>query len=169
MTNRFHDDGADRGFQRHEHHELLPWLDRVHEVGCAVGDRPVGEMTVALRRVLTWLERDHEAHLAWEEAWLYQEMDERAGTPWATRTLRHGHDQIRAAVRRLSADQEQLHHELTPTAANELRSRIFGLEAILRAHLECEDRVLQPLLEEAVPVSTAAPAGSASASPTRTG
>lgn len=151
MTNQLHDAAAEQGFALHEHREVLPWIDRLHEVGCFVGHRSAGEVSVALRRVLIWLETDHEGHVAWEEAWLYPELDERAATPWATRSLRFAHEQIRAAVRRLSVDQAALGHELTPEGADELRARVFGLEALLRAHLDCEDRLLLPLLDDAAP------------------
>jgi iron-sulfur cluster repair protein YtfE (RIC family) len=143
-----HDAVAEQDFARHEHRELVPWFDRIHEVGAAVGHLSAGELSVALHRIVVWLEHDLEDHAAWEETWLYPEVDSRVGTPWATRTMRYGHQQIRAAIRQLSAEQAALAHELSPSRTTELRSRIFGLEAVLRAHMECEDRVLLPLLDD---------------------
>ena len=139
---------AERGFAMHEHKELMPWIDRIHDVGCAVGHRPARELAVALRRVIVWLQGDLAGHAAWEEGWLYPEIDQRTGTTWATRTMRFEHQQIRAAVRRLAAEELLLEHELTPFLTAELASHIFGLEAILRTHIECEDRVLLPILED---------------------
>jgi len=149
MTRATHDAVAEQTFAMHEHRELLPWFDRIHDVGCSVGHLAAGDLAVALHRVLVWLEGDLEAHAAWEEAWLYPEIDERAGTPWATRTMRFEHQQIRGAVRRLEAEQSHLGHELTRAQAGELAGHVFGLEAMLRAHMECEDRVLLPLLDDA--------------------
>jgi hemerythrin-like domain-containing protein len=143
-----HDAVAEQDFAIHEHREVLPWLERVHDAGCAVGHLSVGELKVELHKVVVWLEHCLEDHAAWEEAWLYPAIDARANTPFATRTVRFEHQQIRDAVRHLSADQAALGHELTRTQADELRSRIFGLEAIMRAHIECEERVLLPLLDE---------------------
>lgn len=156
MTHHVHEAAAEQGFALQEHREVLPWVGRLHEIGSSVGHHSAGEVSVALRRVLVWLETDHEGHIAWEESWLYPELDARAATPWATRSLRFGHEQIRAGVRRLATDQAALRHELTPEAADELRAHLFGLEALLRAHLECEDRVLLPLLDDAAPAPAAA-------------
>lgn len=158
MTNQTHDAIAGQGFAMHEHRELVPWIDRLHEVGCSVGRSSVGELAVGLHRVLVWLEHDHEGHVAWEETWLFPEVESRAGSPWATRSMRFGHDQVRAAVRRLSAIQAGLHHELSPIEADELRYRVFGLEALMRAHLDAENRVLLPILDDAAP-APARPAG----------
>jgi hemerythrin-like domain-containing protein len=148
MTRPSHDAVAEEEFARHEHRELAPGLDRIHEVGCEVGHRSAGEVAVALHRVIGWLEHDLEDHAAWEETWLYPEIDAHAGTPWATRTMRFEHGQIRASARSLAAAGTQLSHELRPAQADELRSRIFGLEALIRSHLEIEDRVLLPFLDE---------------------
>jgi len=150
MIRPLHDPAAEQDFARHEHRELGPWLDRIHDVGCDVGRQPASEVAVSLHRVVSWLQHDLEDHAAWEEAWLYPEIDEHARTPWATRTMRFEHGQIRAAVRTLAADASLLSHELRPTQVDELRSRIFGLEAVLRAHLEIEDRILLPFLSEDV-------------------
>ncbi len=147
MTRSGSDAVAEQVFAMQEHRELLPWLDRVHDVGCGMGRVPVSELAVSLHRVLVWLEGDLEAHAAWEETWLYPEIDQRAGTPWATRTMRFEHHLIRMAVRRLAVEQAALGHELSPAQASDLASHVFGLEALLRAHLQCEERVLMPLLE----------------------
>jgi len=148
MSRPMHDAVAEQDFATHEHREILPWFDRLHDVGASVGHHSAGEVSVALHRVIVWLEHCLEDHAAWEEVWLYPEIDERVGTPWATKVMRFEHQQIRAAIRHLAADQAALEHELTHAQATELRSRIFGLEAILRSHLECEDRVLLPALDE---------------------
>jgi iron-sulfur cluster repair protein YtfE (RIC family) len=153
MTRQDHDAMAEQAFAMHEHRELLPWLDRIHDVGCEVGHVPVKDLAVSLHRIIVWLEGDLEGHAAWEESWLYPEIDERAGTSWATRTMRFEHHQICAAVRRLAVEQTNLKHELTSAEASHLASHVFGLEAILRAHLECEERVLMPLLDDPATVS----------------
>ena len=41
-----------------------------------------------------WLEHELKPHLAWEDRWLYPQLDEIAGTPWATRLPRFEHRQI---------------------------------------------------------------------------
>ena len=144
------DSAAERDFELHEHRELLPWLDRIHDVGCDVGHVPVKDLAVSLHRVIVWLENDLAAHAAWEESWLYPEIDARAGTPWATRTMRFGHHQVRTAIRALAVEQAGLDHELTVTRSGHLASHIFGLEALIRHQLETEERVLLPVLDEPI-------------------
>ena len=126
MSRPMHDAVAEQDFAIHEHREVLPWLDRIHDVGCAVGHLSVGELKVELHRVVVWLEHCLEDHAAWEEAWLYPAIDAHAGTPFATKTVRFEHQQIRNGVRHLSADQATLGHELTRTQADELHRGSSG-------------------------------------------
>jgi len=150
MTRMDRDTAAEQAFELHEHRELLPWFDRLHDVGCDVGHVPVKDLAVSLHRVILWLEGDLEGHAAWEESWLYPEIDQRAGTPWATRTMRFEHHQVRAAVRGLAVEQAALGHELSVAQAGQLASRVFGVEALIRHHLEAEERVLLPVLDDPV-------------------
>jgi hemerythrin-like domain-containing protein len=78
---------------------------------------------------------------------LYPEIDRIAGTPWATRMMRYEHQQIRQGASRLRTDQRLLQHEPDHHQVLELRCQLFGLEAIIRAHLEREESVLFPLLD----------------------
>ena len=158
MSESRQDTVGERSFAQHEHHELLRGIDRIHDLGCAVGRVPAGEVAVALHRVVAWAEHELEDHAAWEEGWLYPELDRRAGSPWATKLMRFEHQQIREAVRRLAADRPLLDHELAVNQCSELRAHIFGLEALIRAHMECEDRVLIPLLDAQAAAATGAAA-----------
>jgi hemerythrin-like domain-containing protein len=76
------------------------------------------------------------------------EVDRRAGSPWATRLMRFEHQQIRAFVRHIEIARESLSHETTHEQLNDLRGALFGLEAVLRTHLEREELYLIPLLDE---------------------
>jgi hypothetical protein len=85
-------------------------------------------------------------HMAWEESWLFPQIDDRARTPWATRLIRFDHRQIARQAERLHT------HSLggdrgTPGEARTLVADLCGLEALLRANLEREERFLLPLLE----------------------
>ena len=60
-----------------------------------VGHRPTPELSAHVLDVLHWLDGTLGPHIAWEEAWLYPEIDARTGTPWATRAARFDHRQIR--------------------------------------------------------------------------
>jgi hypothetical protein len=150
--------GAVWAFTEHEHRELVRGIDRIHDVACDVGAWVAPELSGHLRDVLAWVDRDLEPHVAWEESWLYPEIDARAGTPWATRAARFDHGQIRAMADRLRADQDLLHEDGARERLPELRCHLFGLEALVRAHVEREERYLIPLLADDAWVAPAAAA-----------
>jgi len=135
-------------FSEHEHLDLARGIDRIHDAGCTIGTRPSTETLLLIRDVLRWFASSLEPHLAWEESWLYPRIDTLAGTPWATRSARYDHGQVREMVERLRGDELLATRDLTPARAAELRCRLFSLEALVRAHIEREERLLQPVLVE---------------------
>ena len=143
---------AERTFVEHEHRELVPGLSKIHEVACSVGSIPAIDLSRALREVMAWVDGVLRPHTAWEEQWLYPELDRRAGTPWATRLFQFEHGQIRDMTSRLDDDHTRL-FEFGHIGADvaSIRCHLFGLEALLRAHVEREERFLLPLLEEPYP------------------
>jgi iron-sulfur cluster repair protein YtfE (RIC family) len=150
-------------FAEHEHRDLVRGINRIHEVGCEIGRRATPEVSADVLEVLRWLDRTLDPHIAWEEGWLYPEIDARTGTPWATRASRFDHQQVREVVARLRADQHALSRPGRTDEHAELRCRLFSLEALLRAHIEREERFLIPLLDdEAASATAASPAAPAS-------
>jgi iron-sulfur cluster repair protein YtfE (RIC family) len=135
-------------FAEHEHRDLVRGINRIHDVACEIGRRATPEWSADMLEVLDWLDRSLEPHIAWEESWLYPEIDARTGTPWATRSARFDHRQVRAMAARLRLDHEafSIHDALDQEA--ETRCHLFSLEALLRAHIEREERFLIPLLDE---------------------
>jgi iron-sulfur cluster repair protein YtfE (RIC family) len=138
---------AEHAFAEHEHRELARGIDRIHEVAGCVGTVAGPDLSIALLDVLDWVEVVLEPHAAWEDAWLYPEIDRRAGTAWATRLMTFEHRQIREIGRRLEADRELLDGEPGRERALELVAHLFALEALLRAHIEREERFLMPILD----------------------
>lgn len=134
-------------FAEHEHLDLVRGINRIHDVACEIGRRPTPELSVDVLGVLQWLTSSLEPHIAWEEAWLYPEIDARTGTPWATRAARFDHLQLRAMAAKLRADQQGLGGHPSGDLHAETRCHLFGLEALLRAHIEREERFLIPLLD----------------------
>lgn len=160
MAEFLHGAAAEYAFAEHEHRELAPGIHRIHDVACAVGTLAAPDLSMALLDVLDWIETVLDPHAAWEDAWLYPVIDRRVGTPWATRLMRFEHHQIREAAAKVAADGERLRHEPSRDEAVELRAHLFALEAILRAHVEREERFLIPLLDETAdgrPVADARP------------
>lgn len=146
MTSHSHADPAVWAFAEHEHRDLERGINRMHDVACEVGRRPTPELSVHVLEVIQWLDSTLGPHIAWEEAWLYPEIDARTGTPWATRAARFDHQQIREMAARLRADHDLLHGSQAGDTKTETRCHLFGLEALVRAHLEREERFLIPLL-----------------------
>jgi hemerythrin-like domain-containing protein len=149
MTSAMSEWTVERDFLEHEHRELVPGLNRIHDVACSVGSIPTIELSRALREVMAWIDHVLRPHTAWEEGWLYPELDVRAGTPWATRLLQFEHRQIRDMTSRVDEDHTRLFAVgRIEVEASSVRCHLFGLEALLRAHVEREERFLLPLLEE---------------------
>ena len=133
-------------FAEHEHRDLARGINRIHDVACEIGRRPTLELSVDVLAVLQWLDVTLAPHIAWEEAWLYPEIDARLGTPWATRAARFDHRQVMEMAVRLRADQHLLSSRVVGDQQAEARCHLFSIEALLRAHLEREERFLIPLL-----------------------
>ena len=154
--------GAVWAFSEHEHRELVRGIARIHDVACQIGGWLTPEQSVRVLGILDWLERELEPHIAWEESWLYPAIDERTGTPWATRAARFDHGQIRDMSTRLRADKHLLQRDRAGDRLPELRCHLFALEALVRAHIDREERFLMPLLADeprAEAVGEPAPAG----------
>ena len=95
-------------FTEHEHLDLVRGINRIHEIACEAGSMPRLELSVDLLDVLHWVDGTLEPHIAWEEAWLYPEIDARTDSPWATRAARFDHRQIRGVASEIRADQGAL-------------------------------------------------------------
>jgi iron-sulfur cluster repair protein YtfE (RIC family) len=133
-------------FIEHEHLDLIRGINRIHEVASEIGTHAAPELSAHVLGVLRWMESMLEPHMAWEEAMLYPEIDRRAGTRWATRVARFDHHQIRDIAARLRNDQHELARRAGPDLHTDIRFDLAGLEALLRAHLEREERFLIPVL-----------------------
>lgn len=135
-------------FTEHEHLDLARGIDRIHEAARSVGQLAGAGSVLQVRDVLDWFDRDLVPHLAWEETWLYPRIDLIAGTAWATRGLRFDHGQLRSVIDGLRTDERDAVHDHTRSVDERLRCRLFALEALVRAHLEREERLLFPILVE---------------------
>jgi hemerythrin-like domain-containing protein len=135
-------------FTEHEHRDLTRGINHIHDVACEIGRRPTPELSIDVLNVLAWFDTVLAPHISWEEAWLYPEIDRRLGTPWATRAARFDHRQIREMAARLRADQHLLGTREAGEPQADARCHLFGMEALLRAHIEREERFLIPLLSD---------------------
>lgn len=133
-------------FGEHEHRDLARGLDRIHLAGCGVSATARLATARAIHEVLAWSTESLEPHIAWEESWLYPQIDALTGTPWATRAARFDHGQIHAVAARLEHDERAMMQSITPAAADDVRAHLFGFEALLRAHMDREEQLLLPVL-----------------------
>ena len=88
---------------------------------------------------------DLRPHLAWEESWLFPQIDAQLRSHWATRFVRLDHQQIAAQAARLQADASGGASGSKQTVS--IIADLSGLEALLRANVEREERLILPLLE----------------------
>jgi hemerythrin-like domain-containing protein len=140
---------VERRFLLQEHRDVARSLNRIGDVAALAGTLAAVDLAPALRNVVEWLEHSFMPHTAWEEEWLYPRLDERAGTVWPGRVMRFEHDQIQRAIEELAVERDTLRHEPTREDLLRLRSRLYGLQAIIHAHLEREEHFLLPVLEAA--------------------
>lgn len=143
------EDRAVWAFAEHEHVDLARGIDRIHDVASVVGQLPRPELSTRVLGVLRWLDGTLAPHIAWEEGWLFPEIDARTGQPATTFAARIEHRQIRELIARLRADYDRLDHRGVPRDLDAATgSDLIRLEALIRAHLRREERFLFPLLEE---------------------
>ena len=103
--------------------------------------------SAAAVRARAWLRRDGLPHAAWEEAWLYPQLDSIAGTPWATRAMRFEHEQIREVASLLERDFGAAEARWSNEQAFRLVIAMARLATLLSAHLAQEQWFVGPLLD----------------------
>ena len=149
MTSRsLRADTVERRFVEQEHREIAAGVDRILHVAELAGSLSSPDLRDALRDLLAWLERSLEPHISWEEQWLYPRLDEIADSTWPARLMSFEHQQIRRQIAVLDGDREALRHEPTHQRLVDLRGHLYALDALIRAHIEREDRFLLPILDE---------------------
>jgi len=140
---------AVRAFAEHEHQDLARGIDLVHDAACEVGEVPSVATALAMRDIIAWFEFQLRPHLAWEERWLYPRIERITGTPWSTRAARFEHGQLVASLERIQSEELEALHGMTHDLRSAIRCSLFSLEALVRAHVEQEERMLLPVLTEA--------------------
>ena len=137
---------AVRTFVDHEHEELRTAVEWIHEVAAGMSRLPVDQRSDIVRRITHWVDADLKPHMAWEESWLFPDIDDGTVPHWATRLVRFDHRQITTQAERVRA-----HCTYGgPIPSSDISSLVADLvtfEALMRAHIEREERFLFPLLE----------------------
>ena len=128
--------------------ELLARLECLRTAAEAVGDVPHAVLQSRVARAVEFLTGELLPHADAEERGLYPEVARLMGAPESTQTMAEDH----LEVARLTVELEVLESELgrstlAPPVAQELRRILYGLYALIRAHLAKEEKVFLPMLE----------------------
>jgi iron-sulfur cluster repair protein YtfE (RIC family) len=139
---------AIQAFGGHEHRDLARGVDNIHRAGCDISQTGRLAAVRSIHEVLAWTEQTLDPHIAWEESVLYPQIDEITQTGWATRAARFDHGQIHAMAARLREDELAISYAISAAVANEVRAHLFAFEALLRSHMDREERLLLPVLAD---------------------
>lgn len=138
-------------FEHREHRELAAGIARIEEAADRMEPSAAPEAAQEVHAVLQWFHRAFTQHLAWEDATVLPELDRLTGDPGMSRLMRYEHGQLRSAF----ADLERAWLSLRPVpdraALRVLRGRLYGLACAIRGHVEREEWVVLPLLEQGQP------------------
>ena len=134
-------------FASHEHAEMRRGIEGITEAARLQVSND--ELTMAALEILHWVDHVLEPHAQWEDLWLYPEIDERAGTRWATKLMTYEHRQIRDAAQavagaRLGLRGAWIDRRRHRAARSAVRTGCGRYGAIWRG----EERFLIPLLDE---------------------
>jgi iron-sulfur cluster repair protein YtfE (RIC family) len=140
-------DSIERQFVANEHQEIAHGLERLIEVAQECDRIAVPDFIHSLNAVLRWLEQSLEPHAVWEEQWLHPRLDDVSGSHLPTATLAFEHRQIRARIEALKARRDVLVAQATPSRPRDIPGRLYGLEAVIRTHLESEDHLIALILD----------------------
>ena len=132
----------------HEHQRVRDGLANLQEVIARAHALTRVESIDGVVRTLGWLRRELLPHAAWEEAWLYPQLDTIAATPWATRGLRLEHEQIREVARTLEHEFVLAESRWSVEQAYRLVVALTRLECLISAHLAQEQWLVRPLLDQ---------------------
>jgi hemerythrin-like domain-containing protein len=133
---------------REEHEELAPQIERLGVVADSIGEAPRETLRHNLDKVHEFLLRHILPHALAEEQVLYPAVSKILGTPQATTTMSCDHAEINRLARRLDALRAQITgDDFDAEKSNDLRRVLYGLHALLKAHLAKEEEVYFPLLD----------------------
>ena len=147
MTAQLMTTGESR-FEAQEHRDLARGLAHVDELIEHAPALSSEALWARLHETLRWLDREVRAHMAWEDRWLYPQLDEIAGTTWATRSPRAEHRQIETMIVTLQSDSERWLGHATPHTCAAVVQHLSAIRAVLATHVEREERLLLPLLDD---------------------
>ena len=135
-------------FEAQEHRDLTVGLSRIDDLIEHAPELGSDALWARLRDARRWLDHEVRPHIAWEDRWLYPHLDEIAGTPWATRSAHMEHRQIERMIATVESDSERWLGHATPATRAEIVARLGAIRVVIAMHVEREERLLLPLLDD---------------------
>lgn len=133
---------------REEHDRLVPDIVGIRMVADMVGEVSLPVLRVALGDVYEFLTNRLLPHAMAEDRVVYPAVGKLIGAPQATATMRREHVEVARLAEELEAIRMELDGPvITSLQERALRRVLYGLYALLRAHLAEEDDVYLPILE----------------------
>lgn len=124
---------------RRRHEELRPRIERIGAAAGIVPELDPAARIAAVQPVLEFLRGELWRHAEAEERWLYPEIAHRLRHPLATATMKLDHTILRERIEELAADNGR--------DADRLQGALYGIQALLVAHLRKEEDLYLPQLE----------------------
>ena len=124
---------------RRRHEVLRPHIERIGAVARLVPELDPASRVAAVHPILEFLRGDLWRHAEAEERWLYPEIAHGLRHPMATATMKLDHTILREGIDALAADDGR--------DADRLQAALYGIQALLFAHLRKEEELYLPQLE----------------------
>ena len=134
---------------REEHLEIREHLARIREVADLIGEHPSPAIHQGVTATQAFLRTQLLPHAKVEEEVIYPCVAELLGGERATESMREDHRAIERRADELDGIRKR-HHEVpdSPPPLIDLRRVLYSLDAIISLHLEKEESVYLPLLDE---------------------
>lgn len=133
---------------RERHNELRPHIEQIGSAARLVPELDPAARLAAIHPILEFLRGELWRHAEAEERWLYPEIAHRLRHPMATATMKLDHTILRERIDELAADDGR--------DAEALQRTLYGIEALLLAHLRKEEELYLPQLEHETDEATVA-------------
>lgn len=133
---------------REEHDRLVPDIVGIRMVADLVGEVSLPALRIALGDVYEFLTNRLIPHAMAEDRVLYPAIGRIIGAPEAMASMRWEHVEVARLAEELEAIRMELDGPvITSLQERALRRVLYGLYALLRAHLAQEEDVYLPILE----------------------
>ncbi len=135
---------------RQEHRELLKDIDLVRSTADSItGNNLTPAILSRIDRVFDFLVHTVIPHSLAEDKALFPVIQEILGSPHATETMGHDHMVISNLTRELNYLRTHISGlSITREQVNGLRRVLYGLHLLIKVHIDKEEEVYIPLLEE---------------------